>query len=683
MIFDIDIGKPVGNSSLAMKVRRLQYETEGQFSGPEEHNMNNNYPYLFRPLKVGKVTFRNRIFSTPNSSHSDYHSLIALYENRARGGAACVSLGEHAVTSKYLVEPEGMTFVLDGGEQELRNLGEFALSMKSYGAVPDIQLNHLGQYYRHGRGIKPIGPTGHVREDGVEVVEMNEDMIEEAIEAFANTAFFCKRAGFDMVQVHGAHGWLISEFVSPYFNKRTDRWGGSLENRARFPMEIINRIRKKCGRDFLIEYRISGDELVEGGMKIDQTVEFVKMIEDSIDIIHVSVGTHLVWNTVKRLFPIISFTEPGCNVYLAAEMKKHVKIPVVTVGGINTPEHAEQILAEGKADFIGMGRELICDPDFPNKAREGRRDEIIPCMRCMSCIANLPEWGNFSFGCAANPRIGRDRMLQRIEEPKASRRVVVVGGGPGGMMAAITAAERGHKVTLLEKGGALGGLLKTMDREPSKWEVKRYKDFLVNKTCKTVGDIRLNTEATPEIVEALNPDAVIAAVGSKPIVPDLPGVDKEKALTVTDVYYNTEKIGQNVVIIGGGVNGCEAALFLAQRGRKIVIVEMLDKLADPEGNIFYHLPLVEALDNNPRISCSLQTKCLGVTPEGVRVEKDGKEEIIAADSVVFAVGQASELETANKFRNCAPRFCSVGDCVEPGKIIEATRTAFFGAMNIL
>jgi 2,4-dienoyl-CoA reductase-like NADH-dependent reductase (Old Yellow Enzyme family)/thioredoxin reductase len=645
--------------------------------------MRSYYPHLFNPLKVGSVTFKNRIFSTPNSSHSDYQSQIALYENRARGGAACVSLGEHAVTSKYLVEPVGTTFVLDGGEQELRNLGEFVLSMKSYGAVPDIQLNHLGQYYRHGRGIKPIGPTGRVREDGVEVVEMDEDMIEEAIEAFANAAFFCKRAKFDMVQVHGAHGWLITQFLSPYFNKRTDRWGGSLENRARFPMEIVNRIRKKCGRDFLIEFRISGDELVEGGMKIDQTVEFVKMIEDSIDIIHVSVGVHLVWPTVKRLFPIISFTDPGCNVYLAAEMKKHVKIPVVTIGGINTPEHAEQILAEGKADFIGMGRELICDPDFPNKAREGRREEIIPCMRCMSCIADVVPWGSYSFGCAANPRIGRNRMLQRIEEPKASRKVVVVGGGPGGMMAAITASERGHKVTLLEKSGGLGGLLKTMDHEPSKWEVKRYKDFLVSKTCKTVGDIRLNTEATPEIVEALNPDVVIAAAGSRPIVPDLPGVEKEKALTVTDVYYNIGKIGQNVIIIGGGVTGCEAALFLAKQGKKVTIIEMFDKLADPEGNLFYHLPLVEALDSSPNISYRLQTKCVGVTPEGVRVEKDGKEEVMAADSVVFSIGRAPELEAVNRLRNSAPRFCSVGDCVEPKRIIQATRTGFFSAMNIL
>jgi pyruvate/2-oxoglutarate dehydrogenase complex dihydrolipoamide dehydrogenase (E3) component len=250
------------------------------------------------------------------------------------------------------------------------------------------------------------------------------------------------------------------------------------------------------------------------------------------------------------------------------------------------------------------------------------------------------------------------------------------------MMAAITAAERGHKVTLLEKSGALGGLLKIMDQEPSKWEVKRYKEFLVSKTCKTIGDIRFNTEATPEMVEAFNPDVVIAAVGSNPIVPNFPGVDKEKALTVMDVYYHTEKIGQNVVIIGGGLVGCEAALFLAERGKKVTIIEMLNKIGDPSYP-HYNIPLIEAIDNNPNASYKLQTKCVGVTPKGVRVEKNGKEEVIAADSVVFSVGQAPELETVEKFRDCATEFYSVGDCVEPQRIMEAIRTGFFSAMSIL
>jgi len=646
--------------------------------------MKNYYPHLFSPLRIGKVTFKNRIFSTPTTSLSDMQSQIAFFENKAKGGAAQVSLSETSVTSKYLVEPKGTTFVLDGDEHELGRLGEFVIAMKAYGAVPSVQLNHHGQQVRPDRndGRSPIGPMGFVREDGVKVLAMDEDMIEEAIEAYANAAFFCKRAGFEMCMVHGAHGWLIAQFLSPYSNKRTDRWGGSLENRARFPMEIINRIQQKCGRDFLIEYRISGDEMIEGGMKIEDVIEFVKMIEDRIDIIHVSAGIHDNLYTIKRMFPVIWFTKPGCNVYLAEAMKKHVKIPVMTVGGINTPEHAEQILAEGKADIIGMGRELICDPDFPNKARKGLREEIIPCMRCNSCIAKLPPGGNFHFGCAANPRIGRDRMLQRIQEPKASRKVVVVGGGPGGMMAAITASERGHKVTLLEKSGALGGLLKIMDQEPSKWEVKRYKDFLISKTCKTVCDIRLNTEATPEIVEALNPDVVIAAVGSNPIVPNFPGVDKEKALTVMDVYYHTEKIGQNVVIVGGGLVGCEAALFLAERGKKVTIIEMLNKIGDPSYP-HYNIPLIEAIDNNPNTNYKLQTKCVGVTPKGVRVEKEGKEEVIAADSVVFTVGQAPELETVEKLRDCATEFYSVGDCVEPQRIMEATRTGFFSAMDIL
>lgn len=646
--------------------------------------MKNEYPHLFSPIRIGNVTFRNRIFATPITTLSDVQSQMFFFEKKARGGAAQVTLAESPVTSKYLLEPPGTTFILDGDESDLIRLGEFVIAMQAYGAVPSIQLNHHGQQVRPERngGRNPIGPMGYIREDGVKVLPMDEDMIEEAIEAYANAASFCKRAGFEMCMIHGAHGWLIAQFLSPYNNKRTDRWGGSLENRARFAMEILDRIRKKCGRDFLIEYRISGDELIEGGMQIDDVIEFVKMIEHNIDIIHVSAGIHDNLLTIKRMFPVISFEKPGCNVYLAEAMKKHVSIPVMTVGGINTPEFAERILAEGKADIVGMGRQLMCDPDFPDKARKGLRDEIIPCMRCNSCIAYMLPGGSFHFSCAANPRIGRDRMLQRIEAPKASRRVVVVGGGPGGMTAAITAAERGHRVTLLEKSGALGGILKLMDHEPAKWEVKRYKDFLADKTCRTVGDIRLNTEATPEVVKALNPDAVIAAVGSSAVAPSFPGVDREKALMVADVYCATEKIGQTVVIVGGGLVGCEAALFLGRLGRKVTIVEMLDRIGDP-AYVHYNVPLMEAIDNNSNIGYRIGTKCLEIIPEGVRVEKDGATEVIAADSVVFSLGQTPDLETVEKLRHCAPEFYTVGDCVKPRKISEATRTGFFAAMNIL
>jgi 2,4-dienoyl-CoA reductase-like NADH-dependent reductase (Old Yellow Enzyme family)/thioredoxin reductase len=645
--------------------------------------MENNYPHLFSPIRIGNVTFRNRIFATPITTLSDLQSQIAFFEAKARGGAAQVSLAETPVTSKYLLEPIGTTFILDGDEADLIRLGEYVMAIQAYGAVPSVQLNHHGQQARPERncGRNPIGPMGYVREDGVRVIAMDEDMIEEAIESFAKAAAFCKLAGFEMCMLHGAHGWLIAQFLSSYNNKRTDRWGGSLENRARFAREIIKRVRQRCGRDFLIEYRISGDELIEGGMEIQEVIEFVKMIEDDIDIIHVSAGIHDNHFTIKRMFPVISFAKPGCNVYLAEEMKKHVLIPVMTVGGINTPEHAEQILAEGKADIIGMGRQLLCDPDLPNKARKGLRDEIIPCMRCNSCIAPLLPGGNFHFSCAANPRIGRDRMLQRIQPPKGSRKVVVVGGGPGGMMAAITAAERGHDVTLLEKSDSLGGLLRTMDREPAKWEIKRYKDFLAARVSRTIPDVRLNTEATPDMVKALKPDVVIAAVGSISIVPNIRGLDKQKALTATDVYYGPERIGKSVVIVGGGLLGCEVALFLAERDRRVTIVEMLDKLGD-QSYLHYNTPLIEAIGNSPNIAYMLETRCVEVTVEGILVEKSGTVQKVVADSVVFAVGQAPEVETVDKLRDCAVEFYSIGDCVKPQRIAEATRTGFFSAMNI-
>ncbi|HWQ78795.1 MAG TPA: FAD-dependent oxidoreductase [Anaerovoracaceae bacterium] len=660
--------------------------------------MNNNYPHLFSPLKVGKLTFRNRIIATPGSPTSELQDQIAFYENKAKGGAACVTLGEQSVTSKYIVEPEGMTFKLDGYDQDKRDLASYVIAIKAYGAIPSVQFNHHGQFYRfHGfmkppfveyypvkvSGYMPIGPSACINSDGVEVKEMDEDLIEETIEDFANAALFCKQAGFDMIQLHGAHGWLLAQFASGLFNHRKDRWGGSLENRARFPMEVIRRIRKKCGRDLVIEYRVSGDELVEGEMRIDETIEFIKMIEDGIDIVHVSAGIHMDFSTERRMFPQASFTEPGCNVYLAEAMKKNVKIPVCTVGGIISPEHAERIIAEGKADFIGMGRGLVCDPEFPNKARAGKSDKIIPCMRCSTCMSATTPWNTYNICCSANPKTGRDRMIQRIPAAKGSRKVVVAGGGPAGMMAAITAAERGHDVTLLEKSDALGGLLKFADKESNKPELKRYKDFLVSKTCKTVGDIRLNTEATPEAVEALNPGVLIAALGSRPFVPPIPGVDKDKALTVTDVYYNPEKLGQNVIIVGGGTVGCEAALYLAGKGKNVTIIEMLSFIADPAANWVYHLCFVEEIEKSPYISYMLETKCLEVTPKGVFVEKGGKQEEIAADSVVFCSGMAPETEALEGLYNSAPRVVTAGDCVKPARLAEGVRDGYFSAMNIL
>lgn len=655
--------------------------------------MNPYYPHLFQPITIRNITFRNRIFSTPNCCFGENSGNVAFFENKAKGGAAVVTLSESAVSPKYDVQDPGFGMSLARrGDSNKARLGDITLAIKAFGAVPSIELNHHGMYARPDKngGINPIGPVGFIRErDGVEVLPMDETMIEEAIEDFAVSAAFAKRCGFEMVMVHLGHGWLPAQFLSPRTNTRTDRWGGSLENRARFSVEICKRIKERCGDNFIIEARISGDELIADGMHVKDACEFAEIIQDYVDIINVSCGIHDDRSTVGQMFPMSGFVEAGCHVEMAAEIKKHVHIPVSLISGINTPELAEKILAEGKVDIIGMGRALICDPEFPNKARHGHPEDIVHCMRCNYCIADLAfdplPWGqNKQFGCAANPKIARDLMIARMAEPKASRNVVVVGGGPAGLNAAITAAERGHKVTLLEKSDALGGNLKIMECEPKKHDMVLYRDYLVRQLEKNGVEVRLNTPATKELIQSMKADAVICAVGSNIMIPPLKGIDRDKVLTFMDAFYRPDSLGKDVIIVGGGIVACEAALCLADHDpeRKIHLIEMRDVLCDPN-YVHHYNTMIPVLDKHPQIDYRVSTRCIAATDTSVTVVKDGVEETLNTESVVFATGLTPNKKLVEELRDSALDFYPVGDCVNATIIKNATRAGYFAAMNIL
>jgi 2,4-dienoyl-CoA reductase-like NADH-dependent reductase (Old Yellow Enzyme family)/thioredoxin reductase len=639
------------------------------------------YPNLFKPIKIKNLTFRNRIFSTPNQTRFRNNFEMAFMEAKARGGAAQVTIGETPITGKYVRQSRAYTFVLDD-PHDIRLLAETALAIKLHGAAASIQLSHVGQYtVIHSKNdLNPIGPMGFVRNDGVEVIAMDEDMIEETTEAYASAAANVKRAGFDMCQVHGAHGWLLSQFLSPLTNQRKDRYGGSLENRARFPIAVVERIRERCGPDFLIEYRISGDELVDGGMGVESVVEFLKMIEKTVDLVHISVGIHERRETLYRMFAHTSFTEHGCNVYLAEAVKKAVSIPVIAVGGISDPAHAETILADGRADIVGMARALIADPEFPNKARNGRRDEIVPCLRCNNCLTAVGY--NDIIVCAANPQTGRELRWQSAARPAGSRKVLVVGGGPAGMKAAITAAERGHDVTLLEKSDSLGGLLKISDLDPLKRDVRVFKNYLVNRTEK-LAEVRLNTEATPEFVRKLAPDVMIVAVGSRPRRPRIAGIDGGTVMTAIDAYVDVAKVSQKVAVVGGGLVGCEIALHLAELGRDVTLVEMTDTIGDPI-NWRHTVPLVARMDTAPSLTYGTGLRCTEIVASGIKViDKEGREQFIEADTVVLAVGMAPNSDTVDSLRDSALNSYPIGDCVKPQRILEAMQGGYFAALDIL
>lgn len=655
--------------------------------------MNPYYPHLFQPITIRNTTFRNRIFATPNCCFGENSGNVAFFENKAKGGAAVVTLSESAVSPEFDVQDPAFGMSLaDRRISSKARLGDITIAIKAFGAVPSIELNHHGMYARPNinNGVQPIGPVGFIRAiDGVEVCPMDEAMIEKAINDYAEAAAFAQRCGFEMVMVHLGHGWLPSQFLSPKVNKRTDRWGGSLENRARFSVEVCKRIRERCGANFIIEARIGADDYVEDGMHLEDACAFAEIIQDYVDLINVSCGIHDDRTTVSQMFPMSGFQEAGCHVEMAAEIKRHVRVPVSVISGINTPELAEKILAEGKVDIIGMGRALICDPEFPNKARHGRAGDIVHCMRCNYCIADLaydplPYGQNKQFGCAANPKIARDLMISRMAAPKAQRNVVVIGGGPAGLNAAITAAERGHKVTLLEKSEALGGNLKIMECEPKKHDMVDYRDYLVRQVEKNHVDVRLNTPATLENVQALEPDAVICAVGSNIFIPPVKGIDRSKVLTFMDAFYTPDKLGKDVIIVGGGIVACEAAICLADHDseRKIHLIEMNDHICDPN-YVHHYNTMVPFLDKHPQIDYRVSTKCVEASDKSVTVEHDGKLETLVADNVVFATGLTPNKKLVEQLRDCALDFYPVGDCVAATRIKDATRAGYFAAMNIL
>ena len=394
------------------------------------------------------------------------------------------------------------------------------------------------------------------------VKALTKELIQEIVEAYGTVAGLAKRAGFEMLMIHGGHGWLLNQFLSPYFNKRTDEYGGSLENRCRLAIEVLKSVRAAVGPGFPIEFRMSGSELFEGGYDLEEGCRIAEMLEPYIDLLHVSAGTYQrgFGNTHPSMFK-----EHGCNVYLAAEIKKHVKVPVATLGGLNDPAQMEQIIAEGKADVIYMARALLADPFLPRKVMANKDDEIVRCLRCFTCMAERAATSTRR--CTVNPLIGRELEGDEIGKAPVPRKVVVVGGGPGGLKAAETAALRGHQVILMEKEGELGGILKSEQAIPFKYEMYQLSRTFADQ-CRRAGvEIRLNTEATKEAGEKENPDALIIAAGSQPLVPPIEGIHGDNVVIVNQYYLEKDKVQDEVVVLGGGLAVLVLACFFFQHSK--------------------------------------------------------------------------------------------------------------------
>jgi 2,4-dienoyl-CoA reductase-like NADH-dependent reductase (Old Yellow Enzyme family)/thioredoxin reductase len=620
------------------------------------------YPNLFKPIKINTLMVKNRIIATPT------FPIKGSYYEKACGGAGIV------IASSISVEP-GRSSWMSADEEyafskyEIANMKERVLSVQAGGARASIELGHAGQYARvHDYAV---GPTGFIREDGIEVKEMTEEMMDETASWYARTAVDARDCGFDMIFMHFGHGWLADEFLSPLFNKRTDQYGGSIENRIRFPKMILERVRKAVGPDYPIDMRVSAIEWVEGGIKFEDVLTFIKSVEHLIDTVHISCGLDI--NHEGNVHTsTTTFEEHMPNVKYAKIVKQNVKIPVSVVGAIINPDEAENLIASGDVDMVALGRPLVADPEWPKKALEGRPEDIVPCIRCLQCYHISTNRKNVA--CSVNPRYYNESWYPlKVEKAEKRKRVVIIGAGPAGIRAALTADYRGHDVILLEKSAHVGGAIHYVAMEKYKIDVKAYLEYLKAQLEKSSVDLRLETAATPEIVRGLQPDTLMIAIGADPVFPPINGICNKNVIGFYEAIENNKSIGQNVVIIGGGTIGAEIGLELAVFDQKNVsIVEMSGEIAS-QGNMLYKIGLRQHMDAAANLTVYTKMSCMEISDNGVVVkDKDSKIKVLPADTVIIATGVKAKKEDAEKFYGITPDTYTIGDCEKARIIKDAT-----------
>jgi thioredoxin reductase len=490
---------------------------------------------------------------------------------------------------------------------------------------------------------------------------------------YAEQAAFLHDQGFDAVLLHMSYRLdLLGRFLSPVTNKRTDRYGGTLENRTRFPIMLVDRIKQACGPDFLVEISMSGPKYSEDGLTLEETVEYARCFAGHVDLLQIRSGHH------DMQHPTGFNPERTPFLYVAEAIKKSgADIKVVTLGGYDDLDLCEEIISSGKADFIGMGRAWVANPDFGLKAYEGRKEDVVPCLKCNGC--HVYSWASpLNSVCAVNPTWGLEHMIDRmVKPPSGQKKVAVVGGGPAGMKAALEAAERGHLVTLYEKSDALGGLFRTTEYASFKWPHNDFKNYLIRQVEKVNIKVCLNTEATPEMLQSEGYDAILAAVGADPILPDIPGADNPNVMFARDVYGNESTLAARVVVIGGGETGVETGMYLAENGHEVTVLEKGDALAPKSVPIHFYSMFQAAWEALQGFHYVLEARVTGITGDNVTyVDNTGQKHEIEAGSVVIAAGTQAKHDLAMQFYGAADRFFMVGDCQRAGNIQQAIRSAF-------
>ncbi len=673
--------------------------------------MGSKYTHVFSPVRIRGVEFKNRIVlapPSPNLASPDGQvtpEFLDWFRMFARGGVCTLYVGNSSID---ITECRDEAYQLDLSSDDcILNLARYADMCKQYDCHASLEINHNGENTAFETvGHAPFSSSPNISStersraarlgrEPIPAIEMTHEKIRQTVNKYADAAQRMKRAGMDVVLVHGGHGNLISQFTSPLYNHRTDEYGGSVENRARFAIEVCDAIREKCGENFVIEFRISADEIAEGSMHFDETLELVSHLKDHIDILHVSAGLHSDFDMAYyRNWCQNYMMDRGFNVHYAADIKKaYPDLLVTTVGSITSIDMAEEIIASGKADFVAMCRPLMADPDMPAKYAHNQPQERRPCLRCDTCTKHLfiPK----PIYCAVNPMSAMTSELRDGVVPKAVqvKNVAVIGGGPGGVQAMMTLAERGHRVTLYEKTGEIGGCVRYAAAPPFKGDCRDYLKWLQYQTEKHAKldnvTVLMNTEATKEMLDEAGYDALIIAVGAEPRVPHVPGAENAHVLWAPEAELKALPVGENVVIVGAGSVGLEAAIDYHAQGHKVTVIsrpgekenfarlsasigtsakEMRTIIQDRGIPVLYRTALTEIRNND--------VMCLNL---------DTNETVtLPADTVLLASGMTPLLDKADELRHCAPEtdVYVIGDAKRAATIAEAVNQAFQAALHI-